>query len=207
MRGSSSNHIKMILILVIGIVAGLVIFGIRPLISKISDTNAQIQKNKQELARIVYEIESYRGLLGELSWAFFEREALKQMFPVRERMVGLVENLEGAALQAGMSPKLSFLDVKESLEANRGGRSLTPKIMFADLRQIEEVPYTMELSGNYRQYVDFLSNFENLPFLSKITKLTLTADSLQNEKTKELENLGTGKGTVEGLLFIKVSND
>ena len=126
-------------------------------------------------------------------------------------MLGLVLGVEKATRDSGVTPTLTITDKKENPDpvAARGRSASDGQVgqassrLIPGLKKVEEIPYTVEVSGNYRQTLDFLTYFENSPFMSELTKLSITADSVQNETTKVLKNTGIATSKVEAVFFIR----
>ncbi|MDP3993831.1 MAG: hypothetical protein Q8P75_02515 [bacterium] len=204
------THAKIILTFVlIVLVAGAMIFFVMiPLARQLVENQREIVQKKQELADIGEEIINYQTGIAELSKVKAEKESVNLIFPVREKMAFLVEALEGAVSAAGMSPELKISDKKEGRAASVSKSSAESKGKDKDasivkgLNNIEEIPYTLELSGNYRQMTDFFNYFANLPYLSEVTQLSVKTDSAQNDITKALVNLGTAAIQLKGVFFI-----
>ena len=74
--------------------------------------------------------------------------------------------------------------------------------MISGLRRTEEIPYQLEVAGDYRQLLDFLLYLDNLGFLTEIRKLEVVADAVQNQITGEPRQNGEGTAKLEGVFFI-----
>ncbi len=189
-----------ILTLIIIFTGVLVLLAILPQLRQIRKTTIEIAGNKQELSRLAQELQGYKTLAVELQGVEAEKVKLTEMFPKREAMVGLVEGLETAAANSGVEHKLTITDRQENPETTKLISS--PSVVLG-LRQIEEVPFVLELTGNYRQILDFLIYFENLNFMSEFLSFAVTAESEQNEFTESLVNTGKAAAKIEGRFFIR----
>lgn len=205
MNQSYLTHTRITLILggIIVVAAVLIMFVVLPLISGIKETHNTIRKTKEEFAHLDSEIKSYKKLSSEFAKISAERQALAVMFPKREEMVVLVEGVESAVNQARVTSRVTITDKKETKMSSAEEKNINPVLLVAGLQKIEEVSYALELSGDYRQIVDFLLYLEHLPFISEIVKFTITADTVQNETAKTLRNSGNGTSLIEGIFFIK----
>ncbi len=204
MSFSSSSHTGIILTAG-GVVAGLVllvIFVVSPLLLDLGAANLAIRQGRQELSNLQAEINSYRELSLGFARSAPEREVLQKMFPLREEMVGLVEGLETAVEGAGASSKLTIIDRQEQEQEGLGRGAATPEIVISGLRRTEEIPYQLEVAGDYRQLLDFLLYLDNLGFLTEIRKLEVVADAVQNQITGEPRQNGEGTAKLEGVFFI-----
>lgn len=200
-----------IILLVFGlvvVVSILVLFIILPEVKALKETRANLEAKLLTLANLEEEILAAQKIserLGEVAQA---KLTLEKFFPKREDMVFLVEGLEVEAQKAKLPLKLTLTDLKEK-ETESGAKTLQkPPFLFPELKDMEEIPVSLELSGGeYRQFLDFLLALENLPFFAPIQKLQLSAQSIQVEGTEEVINTGRGVGKLEGLLFVKMTND
>ena len=204
------HHAKIILtfVLIVLVAAVMIFFVMIPLDRHLVESQQEIVQKKQELADIGEEIINYQTAIAELSKVKAEKESVDLIFPIREKMVFLVEALEGAVSAAGMLPELKISDKKEEQAVSVSKSSAKSKGKDKDasivngLKEIEEIPYTLELSGNYRQMTDFFNYFANLPYLSEVTRLSVKTDSAQNDITKDLVNLGAAAIQLQGIFFI-----
>jgi len=204
MRYSDQTKLIMLVIALIAAVFLVVCFAVAPLVRKINDTTANIIENKKELERILAQIQSYKTLSMDLGEAFFERRAMEQMFPEKQNLVSQIIGLEDSAVSKGLILNTSLTDLAE-IEAERKEKDapVTPrKLLVPGLKQVEEIPVTLTLTGAYRNYIDFFLSIENLPYFVKITDYSLISEQEQNEATERLENTGDALGTVNGVLFI-----
>lgn len=201
-----SHRIKILITLagVILVCAVLVSFTIIPLLSRIVSLNEEIKNNQLDLVKITTEIKNFEKATRDLEKYKLGRGALTAMFPVREEMVSLVQGLESVINRAGLSAELKIADKKEELMAGSGGREVisTPTVV-PGLEPIEEIPYLLEARGDYRSLINFFVYLESLPFVSEITKINITADSIQEEARRIIINTGTGIAKIEGVFFIR----
>src|SRR3989344_1453881 len=158
-----TNHTKIVaaLLSIAALSIALIFFGIRPLLAKISETEIAVAKSVSEIETLTKKIEEYKQAKTKLELARFEKETLSQMFPIREDAVYLVESLEDALAKTGLTATLSITDDEES---NSRAPAEKSKVLIQNLTKIDEVAYTLEYIGNYRESVDFLLYAENLPF-------------------------------------------
>ena len=203
---SPFHHAKIILTCaaVIFVVGALLYFVMIPLNRQLAGSQEEILRKRQELVNIDQGIVNYQTVIAELSKMQDDQNAVSLLFPEREEMVFLVAALEDSVSAAGMTPELKITDKKEELLAS-GSKSKTKEKtvpIIKGLNRVEEVPYTLRVSGNYRQMADFFHYFANLPFLSEITMASVKADSIQNDVSKTLVNLGTASLQLQGFFFI-----
>ena len=189
---------------VIFVVGALIYFVMIPLNRQLAGSQEEILRKRQELVNIDQEIINYQTAIAELSKVKADQDSVNLLFPEREEMVFLVAALEDSVSAAGMTPELKITDKKEEQLAS-GSKSKTKEKtapIIKGLNRVEEVPYTLRVSGDYRQMTDFFRYFANLPFLSEITMASVKADSIQNDISKTLINIGTASIQLQGIFFI-----
>ena len=189
---------------VIFVVGALVFIVMIPLNRQLAGSQEEILRKRQELVNIDQEIINYKTAIAELSKVKADQDSVNLLFPEREEMVFLVAALEDSVSAAGMTPELKITDKKEEQLAS-GSKSKTKEKtapIIKGLNRVEEVPYTLRVSGDYRQMTDFFRYFANLPFLSEITMASVKADSIQNDISKTLINIGTASIQLQGIFFI-----
>lgn len=181
--------------------AGLIFWGVGPLERNIQGLAGQIQKNNAELAKINAEIENYQILSAALKEISAEKESLRAVFPEREEMAALVKGVEGAAERAGVSLAVVITDEREKRAGGLRVESAPPVV--ADLKQTEQIPYSLEVAGSYRGLLEFVTLLENLPFFTEFTNFKITAIAAQNEALHQSVNTGAGSMTLNGVFFIR----
>ncbi|MDP3741456.1 MAG: hypothetical protein Q8R08_03995 [bacterium] len=183
-----------------GVVVGLVCL---PLISKVSQTQKQIGETKVKLQVIAAEIENYQKLAFNLSKVSAVKQRLLEIFPPRENSVSLVEGLEGAAAVSGLTiSKLTITDNQTKNETSTGQVEKPLPQLVTGLGLVEEIPYTLQITGDYRGLVDFFSYLEHLPFITIPNKLTVAADQTQTDRAALLQNTGEAAAKLDGMLYI-----
>lgn len=179
----------------------LVFFGVRPQLVKLSGLQTAIEENRQEFSFLQAKVVSLEQAAAELEKAAGQKKAIFELFPKRDEMERAVLGLEEAAGAAGTSAVLTITDRLEDANASRSGEKKGPAV--AGLKGIEEVPFVLDLSGTYRQLVDFFLNFENSPYVTKITGFSVVADVEVSEQREEPRNTGRATGKAEGIFFMR----
>lgn len=182
--------------------AVLLLLIVLPLFRKVVATQSGIAENQAKLRQIATEIQNYKTLSNDLLKVATEQKYLEQMFPVRENMVSLVEGLERAVSDANLNSKLTIVDNKEKQEQNPNSREKPAPPIIPSLSRLEEIPYILQITGNYRGMIDFFHYLEHLPFITITDKLSVTADKAQSSETGILRNAGTATAKLEGVLYI-----
>lgn len=178
----------------------LLVFVISPYLRKIGASQAAIRSAVAELSALEQKIAGYKTAIAELAKIETNKEEIVGLFPKRENMVSLVSGIESAVARAGAFSELKIIDKKEDPLAADVDRAARP--VASSLKGVEEVPYKLTLSGNYRSFTDFLLYFEHQPFISELKKIGITAITVQDETSKVLRNTGLATGIFEGVFFI-----
>ena len=178
----------------------LAIFVVRPQLRKITDLRTRITESQNKAAALQVRIADYRLAAKELQKVSGQKAALAALYPAREQMESLVLGLEQAAASSGV---LTSLKITDALEAAAKGESVSeakPPVV-AGLSGLTEVPFTLDLSGTYRQLTDFFMYFDNSPYLTRITSLSVAADQDQGETAEILRNTGIATPPLLRLVF------
>lgn len=180
--------------------AAILLFGVMPSLRRISSAQAGIRATHVELAAVQQKVESYKRAIAELAKIETNKEDIINIFPQREDMVNLVQGIESAVSRAGALAELKIIDKKEDPRAADTDR--TTKLVAPQLKEVEEVPYNLTLSGHWRSITDFLLLMEHQPFITEFRKFAITAVAVQDETSKILRNTGLANGIFEGVFFI-----
>ena len=183
------------------ICAAMLYFLIVPEAATVGKIAADVGASRQGAADISAEVKSYEDSYAALDSVSGGKETFENMFPTRENMVNLIQGLEDAAARSGVTETLTLSDRLET-PANKGADKPKPSLA-RGLVKIEEIPYTMEVSGTYRQILDFFLSLENQPFISEVGKFTAAADSISDKETETVRNTGTAAAKIEGSIFIR----
>ena len=205
MRNIKFNGRFVLTILFLAFGTGILLLAvISPLSNKLTDTQKKIKENEAKLLEIAAEIANYKTLSTNLLKVAETKARLSVMFPPREEMVSLVLGLESAVQKVGLSSKLLITDNKEKRERSSGAQEKPPAAIISGLASIEEIPYLLEVSGDYRALADLFIFLEHMTFVTVPDKLTVSVHQEQIVGRKDLSNTGTATAKLEGLLFIKL---
>ena len=75
--------------------------------------------------------------------------------------------------------------------------------MTANLKNIEQVPYTLSIAGTYRNFTDLFLYLENLPFWTALTDLNITAESEGTADGTTVSRTGFASGQIKGIFFLR----
>lgn len=199
-------NIVLTLLIIIAAAAGALFFGVMPLLQKIGNLQADIHRSELQLAHIEEQIQSYQTAIVELRKIETNKEEILGLFPPREEMTSLVVGLEGASSRAGGVSTLTIVDRKEA-SLPQGAKSDAKPVpsLIAGLQEIEEIPYSLKLAGDYQTMIDFLFYLEHRQYITQIKRISITTDSLQDTLTQTVRNTGLANAELEGAFFISQS--
>jgi len=198
--GSNSNQLRILMSVgVIILLAGILIFAaVMPLLSKVRASQARIKAGQEKIAELDIAISNYRQVVTKLDKVNDTAGAVLGIFPVREDSVALVEALEASIQKSGINASVNIIDPAEDQQ-----RNVPPTKLIKNLSGVEEVPYSLNILGSYRQIVNLFSYFENMPYFTEISKLSLSSVSTSDQGGKNVRRTGEGAGELRGVLFIK----
>lgn len=205
MENNSVKNLLTIAVLV-SVIILLVIFLVLPMMARVRDTRTKILANQETVAAQLTQINEFRAAESNLVQIRGSLEEVLGLFPVREDSVVLVETLESAISRSQIAGvKIKLTDAKESELARGGGpgAAATEPARTANLKNLEEVPFTMSVSGTYRNLTDLLFYSENARFNIQINDLNFKAELTQLEDGGTV-NTGIANGIFKGTLFMKL---
>lgn len=193
-------------LMIIGFFGGaavILVLVILPFLAKIQEAQAQIATSLHALKKLEAEIQSARKLSQELEQVKDLEKRLSEIFPAREEMKSAVEKLEEAASEAEVSHELKIIDYFEETFQKQGkGSALPPVPVFSGLSQLEEVPYSLEISSDYPELLTFFWNLNQKPSVTEVKQIKITADT-EDAGEGKLRNTGSGVAKIEGIFFIR----
>ena len=182
----------------IGAVLALLFFLlVMPLASSVRGTRAKILNNSVKIAKLSGEITQFKETESKLAQIKKSVADVKQLFPVREESVVLVEAVEDALARSEVAAEISITDDKEGSAANDNAT----EGLIKGLKNIEEVSYELDVSGDYRNYVDLLLYMESLPYGTEIVDMSFVAGQELGCVTRAKTGLASGK--IRGIFFLK----
>ena len=196
------SHLLLTALAIILICLSVFFLGVIPQLRNFNSKQEQIRSSKQELATLEGSIATLQQAEQKLQQIDVEFDQVVKIFPLREDSVVLVEKLEDAIARAGLVASLTIVDTKET-EQNQKGQENTPPAL-ANLVRLEEVPYSLRVSGSYRQITDLFIYLENGTLPTEFTNLSLSAE-LTRASGVGTTSVKTGQITAEikGVFFIK----
>src|SRR3989338_3722507 len=181
----------------------LVFFGLLPQTDAVSSIKSEIDQKQQRIAQVRWEIQSYQEVQANLK-KLTGSDTMPEIFSKRENVLTLIEGLEGAVARSAGSHTLVLTDHEEQAAVSASSKPPARQAVIKELTGAEEIPYQLDYFGSYRQTVNFLLYLENLPFITRVGKLSLAAESVQSsEPGGDTRNTGNAFTQVDGLLFIQ----
>lgn len=172
------------------IIGGLVWLVILPLLSRISDTNDQIQQEiiKQEGLTLYLEqlptIEKQYETLSSSS-------NLKNVLLDKEKAVVLIEKLEKLAEKTNnkitIAVQESAAPVKKAVDKKAAPVADT---LAAGLPSQDYLQLKITLTGDYSGVVNFISALEKFEYYSDVTSIQINKETLAAAQEKQLSNIG-----------------
>lgn len=170
---------------------------VMPQARSVRETRAKILDNSGKIARLSGQIQQFKETESKLAQIKKSVSDIKELFPVREDSVVLVEAVEDALARSEVAAEISITDKKETSVEN--GEEAEPLIK--GLKNIEEVPYQLNVNGAYRNYTDLLLYMESLPYVTEITEMSFIA--IQERGGSVSRKAGLADGRIKGLFFLK----
>lgn len=200
MKSALSNQMKILMtagVILIGL--SLFIFlGVMPLLTRVDFLYSEIRHNYQQIADFSAKISAVKQATIKLGQIGNDAVAIAEIFPLREDSVVLVESLESAFVRAGLVANLTIIDSKEAIIPPK---PLPPVVK--NVNGLEEVPYILDLYGDYRKMVNFFLYMENLGIFTEVSNFTLNAETKSSDNGKVVIKTGFGSGELRGVLFIR----
>lgn len=143
---------------IIMFIAIVIVFAINAIISSrlvktIQTTNQQSQTEQVNYQASIDQVEFFNQNPQLLT-------TIEAALPDQTGIIKLIEKVETLQKDIGVSQSFSFTSTKPSQEQNQ---------FF--------LPFTIRFNANYQKTIDFLRNFEKLPYLTKITSLNIKSPS------------------------------
>ena len=183
--------------------AVLVFLIIMPQLRGTSELRSGIAGNERRLQIIGERLRAYEAAKAQLSELSTQQAALRLLFPEREELVVAVESVESAAAIAGVESELAITDYKTLADS---GVKVTEKPrppLAPGLTAVEEVPFTLKVTGNYQALANFFRYLEHEQALVRFGSMETTAELEKGEGEKKPRNTGRGEAVLEGAFFIR----
>ncbi len=173
------------------LVCGLtVMFLISPVLKDVTAINIETKEKKLELSVLRQQIQAFKNAQADLTKAT-RKDEIVDAIVMKEDLVLPVQDLEAAAAATGTRHDLLIREP-----------TVRDKPILNQHAGIDEIPYVLNATNNFQGMVDFLSYLEHLPHFTEISKITLSAESVQSQAGGTLRS-GNILGDFSGIFFIK----
>ena len=167
-------------------------FFLLPLATKLEDLHGQAQRAEIDLTKLKLEEQSYQRAQADYDRISARIADINRLFPVKEELVGIVKELEAAAIASDDTFTLSITDVSEVQADPRQKKEEKPYEIVPNLVNVEVIPYDFQMQGSFRSIVTFLQTLEHQSFFSEIEVISLSSDKTQLTSVDALAATRTG---------------
>ncbi|MBI2356204.1 MAG: hypothetical protein HYV13_03315 [Candidatus Doudnabacteria bacterium] len=192
----TASSVKLSLILASGLLGCLLIFIflLNPSLNQLTALSGNLTQKKLELATVEHQVVAYQNAQADLSKAA-QKERIFNAFLVREDLVAAVKHLEAAA---------AATKTQESLKIDEPDQDPKNKPQpVVDVKGLEEIPYRVLTLNDYIGTIQFLRYLEHLPEFTEVSKITLSAETVDSEVSKTKIYTGKVFGSIDGVFFVK----
>lgn len=189
---------KFILIIVAGFLSavGLYTLLVRP---NISGVNKQYMKSvdaQTELKTLSEQVTAYKNSQADLNSVSNKSRIINAILE-RENLEVAIKEIEAAAAASGIESGLAIHDDEASTALQKIKPVVGGKI------GVDEVAYTLSISGPYQSVLVFISYLEHLPHFTEISAINLSAATSLAGTDAIVEHDGNVLGTIDAVFFVK----
>jgi hypothetical protein len=194
-----NSFLKLTLVFFGGLLVAGGVFGllVNPRLSHLAELKSEMTEKQKELITLEQQILAYVNAQTDLSRAARKDEILSA-FVEREELVEAVINLETAAATTGTEHALKINEDKPDAKPNEK----TPDVV-ASKQGLDEVPYRITTYNDFEGTLQFLQYLEHLPEFTEISKINLSAETVESEISETRIYTGRVFGSIDGVFFIK----
>lgn len=187
---------KLILILIVGLALSFALFAlvVKPNLGKLSVLGDELFLRQNELGNLSLQVTAFKNAQTDLAKAEKKLKIL-ETFLVRESLVEAVKGMEQAAAKSA-----TLLDTKIN-EPDPSAKVKEKPVLENQLGTLSEIPYRLTTENDFAGTVKFLQYLENLPQWTEVSRIDLSAETVESAK----EQIQTGKvfGAIDGVFFVK----
>lgn len=189
--------VKLVSTLLGGLLLCLIIyfFLLNPALSQLSIFSDTLRQKNVELATLQQQITAYKNAQTDLAQAV-QKDQIFEAFLSREELVAAVKNLESAAV---VTRTVETLKITEP-EADSNSK---PKKVVESVDSLKEIPYRVSTLNDYVGTIQFLMYLEHLPQFTEISKITLSAETVDSDTAAGRVYTGKIFGSLDGVFFVK----
>lgn len=192
--------VKFVLIFSGGLVLSLAIyfFLLSPTLNQLSEQSAHLKQKNVEVVTMKQQIVAYKNAQTDLSKAA-EKDQVFEAFLDREGLVAAVKSLEKAAV---LTKTTELLKITEPDQDSKNKPAVVA-VVIVNKNGLEEIPYRVTTLNDFGGTVQFIRYLEHLPQFSEISKINLSAETVESDASKTKVYTGRVFGSIDAVFFVK----
>jgi Tfp pilus assembly protein PilO len=189
---------KFILIVIGGFLASVVLYAmvVRPNIAGIDQLFSKSIDKQTELKTVGEQITAYKNSQADLN-AVQNKDRITSAILERENLEVAVQEIEAAATASGVESSISIHDDPATLKDQAASPVVQDKV------KIDEIPYTLSVSGPYESVLKFIKYLEHLPHFTEISQIGMNATTTLSSGETTARHDGSVTSTIDAVFFIK----
>jgi Tfp pilus assembly protein PilO len=190
------NLTKIFIICSIGIIVSLGLFFavVNPTLSQIDDAKNQVSSKQSELQTLEEQIVTYKNSQTDLAQAS-QKDIIDSILVKRQDLTLPIQEIEQAAVISGVTESMQIQDPSLSQVS-------TPAVV-SGKATLDEIPYSLAVSGNFNQLVTFMQYLEALPHFTEVSGFDFSASAGQSNSGQLFLHSGNITGTINAVFFTK----
>jgi hypothetical protein len=189
------------------VLALVLFFGIKPFLSDLQILHSEVSSEKETLNKLLAEEASYQQARADLRRIQVRADQIESLFPTREQLVVFVERLESIAGTFENGFTISITDPEEQAnlqaESRRSRAEVLEYTIVPNLRDIEVIPYSFQLEGDFLSMVQYLQSFERQQFYSEIESLQFTTSVESGLGNQQAVRTGIIEATISAAFYAR----
>lgn len=193
--------IKFISIILGGVIScGLMYaFILAPNLQRLVAVKSEMEAKRAELITLDRQLLAYQNAQQDLA-AATAKDQILTLFKPKEELVGAVQNLERAAALSGTEHVLVISEPNPTTNVPNQTGPVVP-----NLAGLTEIPYRVTALNDYLGTIEFLQYLEHLPEFTEISKIDLSAETIDSDTGNAKIYTGRLFGSIDGVFFVKSS--
>lgn len=188
---------KLALISIAGFITSVLIFIflIRPNLNQVSESYDAAVKKQTELKALSDQIVAFKNSESDLNKVQNKDKILNSILE-RENVQVAIREIESAAL-------LSSTEEGMTIQENLNPAAEASKLVIIGNPNIDEVLYTINISGSFTSLIKFLQYMEHLPHFTEMIKISLGASTTGTDVSGVPEHSGNLTGAINAVFFVR----
>ncbi len=180
-----NNLRKLIIVSVLGFGISLILFFllVQPNLDKVSALYSEAAAKRTEHQTLLGQILAYKSSQSEIA-SVSNKDFILNSVLERNKLQVAIEELEAGAFLAGVGESMSIRE-----ELDEAGKSKPAPAVIQGNSDIDEVYYTVTVSGPFISMVKFIQYAEHLPHFTEILKISLRSSDDSPQIVGELEGI------------------